>query len=193
MEYDLILSAVGKHVTLTDEEKKYFTSLLHPHHFARKKILIREGEVSTSSIFVLSGCLRGFTIDKSGMEHVLNFAPSGWWISDIYSLITQKPGQLNIEAIEDSDVFLMSRKDQEILFLKVPKFERFFRILIENALVANQQRLLDNLSLTAEERYLKFCKTYPTLIHHLPQKQLASYVGVTPEFFSRMRTNLLRK
>ncbi len=108
-------------------------------------------------------------------------------MADMYSLISQKPGMQNIEALEDTEVILLSKINQEKLYLEVPKFERFFRILAENALVANQQRIIDNLSLTAEERYNLFCKRYPTLIDHLPLKQIASYIGVTPEFFSRMR------
>jgi CRP-like cAMP-binding protein len=117
----------------------------------------------------------------------LSFAPPDWWMADLYSLFSQKPGTLNIEALEDTETILLSKSAQEKLYLEVPKFERFFRILTENSLVANQQRIVDNLSLTAEERYNLFCKRYPTLIDHLPLKQIASYIGVTPEFFSRMR------
>ena len=111
----------------------------------------------------------------------------------MYSLISQKPGILNIEALEDTETILLSKANQERLYLEVPKFERFFRILIEKSLVANQQRLVDNMSLTAEERYNIFCDRYPTLINSLPQKQIASYIGVTPEFFSRMRAAALKK
>jgi CRP-like cAMP-binding protein len=131
--------------------------------------------------------LRGYTIDKNGIEHVLSFAPPGWWMADLYSLFSEKPGTLNIEAIEDTDIILLSKFGQEKLYTEVPRFERFFRVLTENSLVASQQRVIDNLSLTAEERYNLFCKRYPTLIDHLPLKHIASYIGVTPEFFSRMR------
>jgi CRP-like cAMP-binding protein len=124
---------------------------------------------------------------------VLDFAPPDWWIADMYSLITQKPGLVNIEALEDSEMLLLSKAAQEQLYLEIPKFERFFRILTEKSLVANQQRLIDNMSLTAEERYSIFCKRYPTLIDTLPQKQIASYIGVTPEFFSRMRSDMARR
>jgi len=139
---------------------------------------------------VTSGCLRSYTVDKNGVEHVLSFAPPAWWIADMYSLISQKPGTLNIEALEDTETILLSKTDQEKLYIEIPKFERFFRILTENSLVANQQRIIDNMSLTAEDRYSIFCKRYPTLIDHLPQKQIASYIGVTPEFFSRMRSRM---
>jgi CRP-like cAMP-binding protein len=123
----------------------------------------------------------------------LSFACEGWWIGDMYSLLSQKPGTLFIEVLEDAEVVLLSKENQEQLYLEIPKLERFFRILTENSLVANQERLMDNLSLTAEERFEKFCKKYPTLIQKLPQKQIASYIGVTPEFFSKMKRKLLKK
>lgn len=193
MGFDLILNAVGKHILLTEEEENYFTSLLQYKKIRKKELHLSEGQICLHSTFVTSGCLRGYTFDKNGQEHVLHFAPSGWWIADMYSFISQKPGNINIEAIEDTEALILSKINQEKLYLKVPKFERFFRIIIENSLVANQQRLLDNLSLTAEERYIKFCKIYPTLVHLLPHKQVASFIGVTPEFFSKMRTNVLKK
>jgi CRP-like cAMP-binding protein len=193
MPFDLLLNNVSKYIHLTEAEKEVFFSFLQQKSIKRKAFLLDEGEICRYSAFVTSGCLRGYTVDKNGIKHVLSFAPPGWWIADMYSLISQKPGILNIEALEDTDIILLSKVNQEKLYNEVPKFERFFRILIENSLVANQQRIVDNMSLTAEERYSIFCKRYPTLIDHLPQKQIASYIGVTPEFFSRMRTGLLRK
>lgn len=193
MAFDLILQAVHKHIRLNVEEQRHFTSLLQPRKVKRKEFLLHEGEICVVSTFVLEGCLRGYTVDANGWEHVLSFAPKGWWIADMYSLLSQKPGHLTIEALEETEILTLSKRDQEQLYQDIPAFERFFRILVENSLVASQQRLIDNLSLTAEERYLKFCEVYPTLINQLPQKQIASYIGVTPEFFSRMRSSLLRK
>lgn len=193
MLFDLLLENVSKFIHLESNEKEIFISYLKQKKLKRKQILLDEGEVCKYSAFVTEGCLRGFTVDKNGDEHVLSFAPPDWWIADMYSLISQKPGILTIEALEDTEIILLSKAHQEKLYIEIPKFERFFRILIENSLVANQQRIIDNMSLTAEERYKIFCKRYPTLIDTLPQKQIASYIGVTPEFFSRMRSGLLRK
>ena len=190
---NVILNAVKKHIILTDIEEKLFCSLLEYKTYDKKSYFLNGGEICKYSMFVLLGCFRGYTIDSKGIEHILSFAPKGWWIADMYSLLSQLPGEMMIEALENSEVFLLSKINQEKLYNEIPKFERFFRILIENSLIANQKRLLNNLSLTAEERYLTFCKTYPTLIHQLPQKQIASYIGVTQEFFSRMKTNLLKK
>jgi CRP-like cAMP-binding protein len=193
MPFELLLNNVSKYIQLNDEEKEIFQSYLYLKNFKRKQFFLSEGDVCKYSVFVTSGCLRGYTVDKNGVEHVLSFAPPDWWIADMYSLLSQKPGILNIEALEDTETILLSKLNQERLYLEIPKFERFFRILTENSLVANQQRIVDNMSLTAEERYSIFCKRYPTLIDHLPQKQIASYVGVTPEFFSRMRSGLIRR
>jgi CRP-like cAMP-binding protein len=123
----------------------------------------------------------------------LSFACEGWWISDMYSLLSGQPGNLFIEVLEESEVIALAKEDQEILYHEIPKLERFFRILTENSLVAHQERLIDNLSLTAEERFDKFCKKYPSLVQKVPQKQIASYIGVTPEFFSKMKARLLKK
>lgn len=167
--------------------------MLEPATYKSRQLILQEGDLCRHTIFVTKGCLRGFTTDKSGYEHVLNFAPPNWWIADLYSLITQKPGTLHIQALEKTEALLLSKTRQEHLYRDIPKFERFFRILAENALVTNQQRLLDNMSLSAEERFELFCKKYPTLVSCLPQKQIASYIGVTPEFFSKMRSGMLKK
>ena len=193
MPFDLLLKNVARNIRLDDAETAVFISYLENTTLKKKQFWLTEGEICRYSAFVTAGCLRGYTVDHGGVEHVLGFAPPDWWMADMYSLISQKPGTLYIESLEDTELILLSKVNQEKLYLEVPKFERFFRILIEKSLVANQQRIVDNMSLTAEERYNIFCKRYPTLINTLPQKQLASYIGVTPEFFSRMRSGLLRK
>jgi len=193
MPIDLLLNNVSKYIHLTDDEKAVFTGYLQPKSFKRKQFLLNEGEICKYSAFVTSGCLRGYTVDKNGNEHVLSFAPADWWMADLYSLFSQKPGILNIEALEDTETILLSKISQEKLYLEVPKFERFFRILTEKSLVASQQRVVDIMGLAAEERYNLFCHRYPTLIDHLPLKQIASYIGVTPEFFSRMRAGMVRR
>ncbi len=188
-----IVENISKIVTLTPQEQALFLSKTETKHYKAKTIILNAGEVCKHSYFVNSGLLRSFTINDNIVEHVLSFACEGWWIGDMYSLLSQKPGNLFIEVMEDSEVVLLSKENQEKLYTEIPKLERFFRILTENSLVANQERLMDNLSLTAEERFEKFCKKYPTLIQKVPQKQIASYIGVTPEFFSKMKSKLLRK
>jgi CRP-like cAMP-binding protein len=189
----LLIENISKIITLSKEEQAFFLSKTEIHQFKSKTILLNAGEISTYSYFVNWGLLRSFNINDNIVEHVLSFACEGWWIGDMYSLISQKPGNLFIEVFEDSEVVFLSKENQEQLYLEIPKLERFFRILTENSLVANQERLMDILSLSAEERFEKFCKKYPTLIQKVSQKQIASFIGVTPEFFSKMKNKLLKK
>ena len=189
----LILENIEQHVTFTAQERELFLSKTETHQYKAKTILLNSGAICKHSYFVNSGILRSFNINDNIVEHVLSFACQGWWIGDMYSLLSQKPGNLFIEVLEDAEVVLLSKENQELLYREIPKLERFFRILTENSLVANQERLMDNLSLTAEERFEKFCKKYPTLIQKVAQKQIASYLGVTPEFYSKMKSRLLKK
>jgi len=188
-----ILQNIARFVDLTPQEQELFLSKTEVRHYKPKSIILNAGEVCKHSYFVNSGLLRNFNINDNIVEHVLSFACEGWWIGDMYSLLSQKPGQLFIEVLEDAEVVLLSKENQEQLYYEIPKLERFFRILTENSLVANQERLMDNLSLSAEDRFEKFCKRYPALIQRVPQKQIASYIGVTPEFFSKMKSRLLKK
>lgn len=190
---NLLLENIAKHVSLSTEEQERVLALTSTEQYKTKTIVLKEGQICTHSFFVTKGILRNYTIDQNGMEHVVSFACPGWWIADMYSYLSQRPGHSFIEVNEDAEVILLSKENQEKLFTQVPKLERFFRILIENSLVANQQRLVDNLSFTAEARYDKFSKKYAGLLHSLPQKQIASYIGVTPEFFSKMKARLLKK
>ncbi|MBL7710833.1 MAG: Crp/Fnr family transcriptional regulator [Chitinophagaceae bacterium] len=193
MDHSIIIQHTQKFIQLTAEEQAYFLSLLQEKRLNRKAFFLRENEVCNSVAFVLSGCLRAYSVDEQGFEHILQFAPQNWWITDMFSVLSGKPAHLNIDALEDSEILILGKKEQEQLYLDVPKFERYFRILIENSTVASRQRVLDNLELSAKERYAKFCSTYPTLINTIPQKQVAAYIGVTPEFLSKMKAEYLRE
>lgn len=189
----LIIQNISKHISLTPEEEFLFLSQTETRNYKAKTMLLNAGEICKESYFVNSGLLRSFNINDNIVEHVMSFACEGWWIGDMYSLLSQKPGNLFIEVMEDSEVIVLSKENQEKLYNEIPKLERFFRIIIENSLVAYQERLMDNLSLTAEERFEKFCRKYPGLIQKVPQKQIASFIGVTPEFFSKMKARMLKK
>ena len=188
-----ILQNIAKHVSLTSEEETLFLSKTETKFVKAKTILLSSNEIAKHTYFVNSGILRSFNINDNIIEHVLHFACEGWWIGDMYSYISQKPGNLFIEVLEDAELVIITKPNQEELYLQIPKLERFFRILAENSLVSHQERLMDNLSLTAEERFEKFCIKYPTLIQKISQKNVASYIGVTPEFFSKMKSKMLRK
>jgi len=185
-----ILASVQKYVKLTEEESALFISYLEPKSVIRRTLLAKEGEICRHSIFVIDGALKSYTLDKNSDEHVISFALSGWWIADMYSLINQKPGILRIESLAESELLLLSKQNQEQLYERIPKFERFFRIITENALVASQQRIINNLTLTAEERYVHFMEKYPYVLTCAPLHNIASYLGMTPEFLSKIRRRI---
>lgn len=160
--------------------------------YPAKSFLLKEKEVCRDNVFVLSGILRNYTIDDDLVEHTMSFASRGWWSGDMYSFISQKPGNSFILAIEETTVLTQTREEQLDIFDRIPKMERFYRILIERSLVAVQQRVLNNMQLTAEERYKQFLERYPDIRYKVPQKDIASYLGITPQFFSKMKAKMLR-
>jgi CRP-like cAMP-binding protein len=190
---ELIIKNISQHIQLDDGEVDYFLSLLQPRTIKRKEYLLRPNDVCKYESFITKGCLRTYTIDNTGLEHIVMFAVEEWWTGDLFSFLTQTPGNFIIDALEDTELLQISKDDLEKLYECVPKFERFFRLILQNAFVAQQQRINQNLSFTAEERYLHFIKKYPQLEQRLPQKQVAAFLGITPEFLSMIRRKLARK
>ncbi len=190
MPVEAILRNVSKHIQLTPEESDLFVGLMQHKLLKRKEYLLRPGEICKTESFIIKGCLRIYSIDENGTEHILLFGVEDWWIGDLFSFLTAMPTNYCIDALEDSEVLQISRQNLEILYDRVPKFERFFRIIIQNAFIAQQNRIYQNLSLTAEQRYLEFINKYPLLEQRIPQKQVASYLGITPVFLSMLRRKL---
>lgn len=190
---ELLLDNIAQHVTLTPDEQKTVLNAFTSASFKAKSVAIQPGDEAHFTYFVLKGVLRSYTIDDNGTAHILSFATPGWWVADMYSYLTGKPAILYVDVIEECDVLVLQKKEREQLFEKVPKIERFFRILTENNLISNQQRILDKMALSAEERYEKFLKKHASIVNCLPQKYIASFIGVTPEFFSKMKATMLRR
>lgn len=188
-----ILRNVGRHIRLTPRETEHFASLLKARSVRKGELLFQAGTVATHQLYVLHGCLRSYSVDEKGGEHVLQFAPEDWWIGDLGSFSNGTPAITFTDALENGTVLRMDRSDMDELYARVPKFERFFRILITNAFVAMQRRLLSVISLPAEERYREFIALYPKLEGRVPQKQIASYLGMTPEFLSTVRKRAMAK
>lgn len=182
-----LIQHINSITPLTDDEEKIIAELVREKTILRKQLFHRAGDIAQSTAFVVSGCLRSYAVDQNGFEHILQFAPENWWISDMYSLTKNQSSELNIDALLDTEVLYLSRSCQLSIFDRIPKMERYFRILTENALAAGNHRTIDYLSLPAKIRYQKFCDFYPTLIHSIPQKYIASYIGITPEFLSKLR------
>lgn len=190
--YDLVLKNVSRFITLTGEEEQYFLSLLKQKKLKRKQILLQEGDVCRYQYFVNKGCLRSYTIDDKGQEHVAQFAIEDWWIGDMYSFLTQTPARLNIDALEEAELLYIDQPSLETLYTRVPPFERFFRILIQNAFIATQQRLVESISLPADQRYCRFIEKYPLMEQRIPLKYVASFLGITPESLSRIRSQYVK-
>ncbi len=187
MESSPILLNVRKHIDLTPAEEGYFISLLEEKNVQRKECIVKEGEACIHINFVQKGTLRAYYRDAEENENVVMFAISDWWITDMHSFSNEQPAMLNIDALEESTLQQLSKSDLDQLFQQVPKFERFFRILMQNAYVREQLRVVENLSMPAADRYNAFLNKYPQFAQRVPLKQIASYLGITPEFLSLLR------
>ncbi len=185
--HDLILKNIAKHITLEKEETTYFLSLLESKTVKSKAYILKESESCQYLNFVNSGTLRAYFLNKQGKEWTIMFALKDWWVTDMHCFVKEQPAMLNIVATEKTEILRISKINLDLLFTEVPKFERFFRILFQNAYIREQVRVIQNLSLTAAERYEKFLAKYPQTIQQVTQKQIASYLGITPEFLSIIR------
>jgi CRP-like cAMP-binding protein len=174
-------------IPLNNDEKELVKNIFHSRLFRKRQYVLQEGNVCTQFYFVVRGCLKMYKIDEKGNTHILQFAPENHWINDLGSFHGEKPSMLNIDALEDTVVLQISRNDIITLYTASQKFDRIFRVLSENAYVRLQERLLQNISSTAEERYHSFLKLYPDLTNRLSQVQIAAFLGITPEFLSRLR------
>jgi CRP-like cAMP-binding protein len=190
MELDLILKNVGRHIHLDDEERDYFISLLQSKKIKRRDYLLKQGEICRTENFIWKGCLRTYTIDENGLEHIVMFGIEDWWVGDLYSFLTQTPASYFIDALEDTEILQISKENLDRLYIRVPKFERFFRIMLQNAFIAQQQRINQNLAFTAEQRYDDFVHRYPQLEQRISQKQISAFLGITPVFLSMLRRKL---
>jgi CRP-like cAMP-binding protein len=184
---DGILKNIEKHIRLTESDALLFSSLLTSKTLPKKKLILQADQDCRYLYYVHSGALRSFYIDKEGKESTIMFAIADWWITDMYCYLNKKPAIMHIETRGESHILQLSRTNFDLLLEKVPKFEKFFRILMQNAYTREQMRVMENLSLTAEERYYRFIYKYPQVVKQVTQKQIASYLGITPEFLSTLK------
>lgn len=184
---------VSKYIRLTAEETDIFHSLWENKKVKKKQFLLREGEICQFEAFILKGCIRTYYVDRGGTETILNFAVEGWWVSDLSSFSEQTPSTQNIETLEDCELLMINYENKKILFDVIPAFEKVFRILVQRSLGVMQQRFYATLTQTAEERYLAFIDKYPQVVQRVPQHQIARYIGVSPEFLSKVRSTLYKK
>jgi len=188
--FELLLQSIEEKISISKEEFDFCKTLFIPKKLRKKQYLLQEGDVCRYTAFVEKGMLRTFTVDEKGNEPILQFSMEGWWIADLYSFLTEEPSIYNIEALEECELLLITKENWEILLAKVPAFERYFRLLIQNNLIATQRRLMSSLSESAEEKYTKLINNFPGCIQRVPQHMIASYLGITPETLSRIRAQL---
>src|SRR6478735_224937 len=193
MNTDLIIQNISRHIQIDKAESDFFISLLETKKLKIKEFLLKQGDICRTENFIVKGCLRTYTIDDNGFEHIVMFGIEDWWVGDLYSFLTQNPTTYFIDALEDSEILQISKVNLDKLYERVPKFERFFRLILQNAFIAQQQRINQNLSYTAEQRYLDFIKKYPQLEQRLSQIQVSAYLGITPVFLSMLRRKLSGK
>ena len=191
--FDRLREHVSKLISITDEEFPACTSLMIPKRVRKGTYLVQEGDISKYLAFVTNGCLRLSVIDSKGEEHIVQFALEGWWITDLYSFLTGKPGEYFIDALEDSEALLIDSVSYEKLCTTIPKFERYFRILLQNNYIATHRRVLASIGKSAEERYRQMLEDYPTIVQRVAQRHIASYLGITPEALSRIRNRMAKR
>ncbi|MEN2398698.1 Crp/Fnr family transcriptional regulator [Flavobacterium sp. MC2016-06] len=188
-----INAAISRYVNFTQEELDIFNSLLYFKQIKKKTIMLQKGEKCTFDAFVVRGCIRKYYIDENGLEVILQFAVENSWISDIsFSIYETNGSNIFIETIENTDILIFSPETKEKLFEQAPRFERAFRILLQRHLAVTQNRLLHNITCTAEQKYNEFLQMYPTIPLRVPQHYIASYLGISPEFLSKIRTRKLK-
>ncbi|QCX02346.1 Crp/Fnr family transcriptional regulator [Aggregatimonas sangjinii] len=176
-----------KHIDLDGSEKIYLEGLVAVKTYQKNELLLDQGQVCKNLFFVEEGSLRAYHLNREGKEATIMFAIEDWWISDMYCFANQKPAMVSLEALEASKVVALSFDVFGLLVQRLPKFERFFRILFQNAYAREQLRILDAISFTTEQRYHRFVSKYPHIAKKVTQKQIASYLGVTPEFLSSVK------
>jgi len=191
--FEQLFKHVSAKITIGEREKEVCRNLFTPASLRKKQYLLRQGDICRHLAFVEQGLLRSYAIGEKGVEHIVQFAPEGWWISDIYSYLTEEPSEYHIDALEDAQLLLLSKTAYEQLFVQAPVFERYFRILTQNSLIAYQRRVSSTLSRSAEAVYTEFLEVYPEIARRVPQHNIASYLGITPESLSRIRRQMARR
>lgn len=190
--FEKIHDYLSRSARLTKEEVKIFEKSLELRMIPKKTILLSAGEICNFEAYINKGCIREYFIDRDGIELTLQFAIEDWWVSDITSFEDQVPSDMYIETLEDCELLVLTRQAKENLINEVPQLERMFRLMIQRHLSKLQKRLFKTVSSTAMEQYVEFITRYPSISQRVSQQYIASYLGITPEFLSRLRAKHLK-
>lgn len=192
-EFQGLFDNIERYVFLTEAEKERIASIFEPQRIKRRQFIDQPGFVSNYRNYVVRGAFRSYYLDADGKEHTVQIAMDDWFVSDFYSYITQTPATLFVEALEDSLLLRTTYDKIEPLCKEMHALSEYFRITTERAFAFSRKRALSNLSLSAEERFLELEKRYPSMVQRVPQKVIASYLGMTPEFLSKIRKKLVER
>ncbi|MEX1062946.1 MAG: Crp/Fnr family transcriptional regulator [Balneolaceae bacterium] len=190
--FERLKESLQEHVSLNDEEWELCKNSFRPKRMLKRQFLLQEGDVCRELAFVEKGALYSYAVDSKGNQHVIRFAFEGWWMANLESFFTDSPTRLNIEVFEDSELLVLDRKNHEKLLEEIPAYERYHRIIVQNAYVALQQRVENALGLTAEEKYARLIEQNSEFLNRVPLNLVASYLGVSPETLSRVRASFSR-
>jgi CRP-like cAMP-binding protein len=190
MSIQSLLASFERYLPLDQDEERLVAERVQKRVIKRRHMILQEGDVCRHYSFVVQGCLRLYAVGKKGTEHNLQFAAEQDWITDLDSFYSETPSNVYIDALESSVILQINKEDLVYLFVNLPKFDRNFRVIIEEKFIDLQERVLLNISSSAEERYLAFLQRYPHLSTRLANTQIASYLGITPEFLSKVRKDL---
>ena len=188
-----LINYINKYINLSVEEEKFLLTKVIQRTYLKDQYITQQGDICNSINFIISGCTKTFYVDKDGQEHIILFAIEDWWTSDLGSFITQTPADFNVQCIDNTQLIQFTYNNLEELYTEIPKLERLFRKIVERAYVASQKRILRNFSLTAKERYQLFKKIYPEIDQRVPQYMIASYIGITKEFLSKIKSQLVKR
>lgn len=191
-----MLSVFKKYLTekavFSEEEWEIIASVCIVKKIRKQQLLLEQGEVWQYHSFICAGCLRRYSVDDKGIEHIIQFSTENWWTGDKQSLMNQTPSKYNIDAIENSVVILIRKQDFEMICKKVPAFYELTNNIIQRSFNASQERINAMISLTAEEKYLHFLTSFPNLANRVPRHMIASYLGITPETLSRIKKQIMK-
>lgn len=187
MNTHLFFSNINKHISLSDGQRDFISQFIAEEILEKNESLIQQGNPCQHICFVNSGALRAFHLTPNGKEHTIMFAVSDWWITDMYCFLNEQPAMVSIKAVEPTSIYKLTKSNFDAIFVEIPDFNKFFRILMQNAYCREQRRMIQQLSLPAADRYENFVKQYPQIANKVTLKQIASYLGITPEFLSALR------